>query len=53
MAATRATFLDDQSEIEKTVTKGYQELDAFLGRPNSFLQAALAEACQGHQVRQR
>ena len=53
MAATRATFLDDQSEIEKTVMKGVREPDAFLGRPLLSLQAALAEAGLGHQVRQR
>ena len=52
-AETKATFLDDQSEIEKTVTKGSQELDAFLDRPLLFLQAALAGAGQGHRVRQR
>jgi len=52
-AAMKATFLDDQSEIEKTVTKGSQELDTFLDRPLPSLQAALAEAGQGHHVRQR
>ena len=52
-AETKATFLDAQIEIEKTVTKGYQELDAFLDRPLQSLQAALAEAGQGHRVRQR
>ena len=51
-AATKATFLDDQSEIEKTVTKGSQELDASLDRPLPSLQAALAEAGQDHRVRQ-
>ena len=52
-AETKATFLDAQIEIEKTVTKGSQELDAFLDRPLQSLQAALAEAGQGHRVRQR
>ena len=52
-AETKATFLDAQIEIEKTVTKGHQELDAFLDRPLQSLQAALAEAGQGHRVRQR
>ena len=52
-AETKATFLDAQIEIEKTVTKGSRELDAFRGRPSSFLQVALAEAYQGHRVRQR
>ena len=53
MAATRVTFLGDLSEIWKTVTKGFPELDASRGRPRSFLQVALAEAYQGHRVRQR
>ena len=53
MAATKVTFLDDQSEIEKTVMKGFREPDAFLGRPLLSLQAVLAEAGQGHRVRQR
>ena len=52
-AATMGTSLDDLSEIWKTATKGSRELDAFLGRPSSFLQVALAEAYQGHRVRQR
>ena len=53
MAATRVIFLGDLSEIGKTVTKGFPELDASRGRPHSFLQVALAEAGQGHRVRQR
>ena len=52
-AETKATFLDAQIEIEKTVTKGSQELDAFPDRPIPSLQAVLAEAGQGHRVRQR
>ena len=53
MAAMKAISLDDPSGIERTSTKGSPALDASLDRPLPYLQAALAAAGQGHQVRQR